>query len=82
MHLKIRNLQHQTALIKILIRNETIPLRCDSVSLDFDTEATRNLNTQYINLQLEVKATGLNITWDSRITAKATMIILKPGKRL
>ena len=53
-----------------------------TVLLDFDTEATKNLNTQNINLQLEVKATRLHITWDSRITAEATMIILKPSKRL
>jgi len=47
MHLKMRNLHHQTALIKILIGNETITLRCRdvAVTLDFDTEATRNLNT-------------------------------------
>ena len=55
---------NQMPLINILIGNETITLRlCDvTVSLDFDTEATRNLNTQYINLQLEVKATRLHIT--------------------
>ena len=78
MRLKIRNLQHQTALINVLIGNENIALRCCdvTVSLDFDTEATRNLNNQYINLQQEVKATRLHLTWDSRITAKATMIIL------
>ena len=33
MHLKIRNLHHQTALISILIGSETITmLRCDSLS--------------------------------------------------
>ena len=75
---------NQAPLINILISNETITLRCCdvTVSFNFDTEATRNLNTQYINLQLEVKATRLYVTWDSRITAKVTMIILKPGKRL
>ena len=43
MHQKMRN---QTALIKILIGNDTITLRCRDVTLDFDTEAEMNLITQ------------------------------------
>ena len=68
-------------IINILIGNETITmLRCDSLAR-FRYRA-RNLNAQNINLQLELKATTHHITWDSRVTAEARMIISKPSKRL
>ena len=72
MHLKIMNLHHQTALINILIGNETITmLQCDSLAR-FRYRGDKEPKYSEYNLQLEVKATTLHITWDSRITAEVT----------
>ena len=82
MHLKIRHLHHQTSLINVLIGNETITmLQCDSLARFRYRDDEEPEYPEY-NLQLEVKATTLHITWDSRITAEVTMIILKTRKRL